>query len=160
MPVTAGEISQLWRHVNREMREVWRSTVETYDFPPMTFWLLRNIAKEPGITVSELSRRVGAAKSHTSNLIDQLVQAEYVEKQTDSSDQRIFRLYLLDSAERLLGGVDERMEEVWAEVCAQFAPGELEQIERSLCSLLDALQRANEQTQPATPRPAAAEVAK
>src|SRR5690606_5764279 len=59
MPTTPTEVAQLWRRVNREVRELIRSTAKRDDLPPLTFPVLFHIQKEPGITVSELARKIG-----------------------------------------------------------------------------------------------------
>lgn len=61
MPATPLEISRLWHHVNRQMHALLRRAGKEHDLPPFSFFLLRHIEEEPGTTLSELARRVGAA---------------------------------------------------------------------------------------------------
>ena len=139
-----AEIVQLWHHVNRQMYDIFRSTVRQYDLPAMSYLALRQIQKEPGITISELARRIGTAKSHVSNIADQLVREDFIEKRTDSSDQRILRLYLTRSAFGGLEGMGDRAEMLWAQVIEELPEGELEDFSRFLRKLLDALIRVND----------------
>lgn len=143
MPVTPVEISQLWRHVNRHMRALLRSSMCERDLSPLSFLLLRRIEEEPGITLSELARRVGSSKSHASTMVDQLAQEGYVEKRSDPADQRVIRLHVTKEAERTFERMGERAEEVWAIVLQEFSEAEIEDIERFLRTLLSALERAN-----------------
>lgn len=57
-----------------------------------------------GVIVSELARHTEAAKSHVSNVIDQLVERDCVEKRPDPGDQRLQRLYVTRAAQRALSG--------------------------------------------------------
>lgn len=143
MPVTPVEISQLWRHVNRNMRTLFQRSMTERDLPPLSFLLLRRIEEEPGVTLTELARRVGSSKSHTSTMVDQLAQEGYVEKRSDPADQRVIRLHLTKEAERRFERMGERAGEVWAIVLQELPEGDIEDIARFLRTLLAALERAN-----------------
>lgn len=143
MSITPTEIAQLWRRVNREMRELVRSTVSQHDLPPLAFPVLYHIRKEQGVTVSELARRIGAAKSHISTLTDTLARDGYIEKQSDPSDQRLIRMYLTRSAADLLQEHEERSQAMWATVFEQLPEKDLEDLGRFLRNLLGAFEHAN-----------------
>lgn len=136
------EISLLWRHVNRQMRELMYRAGKEFDVPPFSFMLLRHIKEEPGITLSELARRVGAAKSHASTTVEQLVQDGYVEKRADPSDQRVLRLHVTEAARRMFAGLGNRAQGVWAIVLEEFE-GDSDDVARFFTALLSALERAN-----------------
>lgn len=137
------EIAQLWRHVNRQMRSLFRSTSAAFELPSLSLLLLRHIRHEPGITVSDLARRVGASKSHTSTLTEQLVRDGYVEKRSYPQDQRLISLFVTDQANQMLEKMGERAEAFWAAIFQEFPAEELENIERFLKELFKALERIN-----------------
>lgn len=143
MSATPIEIAQLWRHVNRQMRSLFRSTSEAFELPSLSMLLLRHIRSEPGITVSDLARRVGVSKSHTSTLTEQLVRDGYVEKRSDPGDQRLISLFVTDQAKRTLEKMGERAEAFWATIFQEFPADELDNIERFLKELLKALEQVN-----------------
>lgn len=143
MAVTSMEIALLWRHVNRRMRELIHRAGKEFDLPPFSFMLLRRIKEEPGVTLSELSRRVGAAKSHTSTTVEQLVRDGYVEKRSDPSDQRVIRLHMTEDGGRFFAGLGDRAQGVWTMVLQEY-DGPREDVARFLQELLAALERANE----------------
>jgi len=142
MPATPVEIAVLWRHVNREMRALLHRVGKEYELPLFSFMLLRQIKEEPGITLSELARSVGAAKSHISTTIEQLVREGYVEKRSDPSDQRILRLHVTEAARRYFADLGDRAQGLWAIVLEEY-DGPSEEVARFLRSLLAALERAN-----------------
>jgi DNA-binding MarR family transcriptional regulator len=88
----------LLREVNRDIGEEVRKVMSKYDFSITTMMIVRQIKAEPGITISELARRTGIAKSHISNTIKELSLRGWVEIETDSSDQRRLRINLSQSA--------------------------------------------------------------
>lgn len=137
------EIAHLWRHVNRQMRSLFRKTSDAFELPSLSLLLLRHIREEPGITVSDLARRVGASKSHTWTLTEQLVQDGYVEKRSDSQDQRLISLFVTDQAARMLEKMGERAEAFWAAIFQELPAEDLENVERFLQDLFQALERIN-----------------
>lgn len=143
MATTPMEIAFLWRHVNRRMRELIHRVGKEYDLPPFSFMLLRRIKEEPGVTVSELARLVGAAKSHISTTVEQLVQDGYVEKRSDPKDQRVIRLHVTEAGHRFFAGLGDRAQGVWTIVLQEY-DGPSEEVAGFLEGLLAALERANE----------------
>lgn len=142
MAVTPMEIALLWRHVNRRMRELIHRVGKETQLPPFSFMLLRRIKEEPGVTLSELSRRVGAAKSHTSTTVEQLVRDGYVEKRSDPSDQRVIRLHMTEAGRRFFASLGDRAQGVWTLVLSEF-DGDIQDVADFLDALLAALERAN-----------------
>src|SRR5690606_19805586 len=90
----------------------------------------------------ELARRVGAAKSHASTTVEQLVQDGYVEKRADPSDQRVLRLHVTEAARRMFAGLGNRAQGVWA-VVLEECEGDSDDVARFFTALLSALERAN-----------------
>ncbi len=135
------EISELWHQVNRRMHGLLHEAFRESDLPAPFFVLLREIAREPGITVSELARRVDLVKSHVSRTVDHLVQRGYVRKQSDPEDQRLARLYILPEAHARLHRTGEAVRAAWDAVVAGVPDEELATVERGLRILLDTLER-------------------
>jgi DNA-binding MarR family transcriptional regulator len=144
MSLSPAEFSQLWHNINRQMKEIFRKVSEENDLPPLSHLLLRHIQKDPGITVSELARKVGAAKSHISTLIEQLSKEDLVEKRSDPADQRILRVYLNQAAIARLNQIHLRHQSVWETICQQIPEKDLPEIEHFFHTFLHALEQAYE----------------
>lgn len=102
MPDTNEELVSLLREVNRDVSKFARDVMSEHGIPFAMLMISKQLKAEPGITISELARRSGIAKSHISNSIRDFDQRGWVEKKSDTSDQRILRLYLTESANREL----------------------------------------------------------
>jgi len=89
---------ELLRDVNHGMVKRVREVLAQHELPFTMMIISKQIAHEPGITISELARRTGIAKSHISNNIRALNQRGWVEKRGDNADQRLMRLYLTEPA--------------------------------------------------------------
>ncbi|MGE5454643.1 MAG: MarR family winged helix-turn-helix transcriptional regulator [Methylocystaceae bacterium] len=84
----------LLREVNRGLGKFVKDILAEHDLPITMGIVTRQIGSTPGITISELSRLTGIAKSHISKTIRELDERGWVEKREDSTDQRLLRLYL------------------------------------------------------------------
>jgi DNA-binding MarR family transcriptional regulator len=85
---------ELLREVNHSIGKYIKEVIVRHDTPPTTMIITRHIWAEPGITISELARRTGIAKSHISNTIRDLDEKGWVEKKADAADQRLIHLHL------------------------------------------------------------------
>lgn len=94
MNLVYGQLAELLHDINRGMGKYARDIFAANDMPFSLLMISRHIKAEPGITVSEMARRTGIAKSHISNQIRKLEERGWVEKRFDINDQRIIRIYL------------------------------------------------------------------
>jgi DNA-binding MarR family transcriptional regulator len=94
---------ELLQAVNKGMFDQVKDLFDKYGFPAASMMIMHQIRDHHGLTVSEVSRRSGLAKSHVSKTIDGLVEQGIVEKRPDMSDQRLVRLYTTDKATQHFG---------------------------------------------------------
>lgn len=81
--------------VSTEFEIQMKKTGNEFSYKAMQ--IISQIREEPGITISEIARRTGIAKSYVFRIVKELYQKEWIEKKADSSDQRILRLYFNQS---------------------------------------------------------------
>lgn len=103
MAAHAEEIVDLLREVNRLVRERMVRYLQEQGLPHSPSWapVVRHVAACPGVTVNELSRRLGMAKSHVSVLAEQLQGEGLLRKEPDPRDQRLVRLFLTEAGASL-----------------------------------------------------------
>ncbi len=141
LPPLRSEIGELWHRLNREMRVALNDVFRESAMPPPVFFMLREIAREPGITVSELARRVAMVKSHVSRTVDHLARRGYVRKASDPADQRLIRLYATPAAGPALEHTARELQAAWQAVAANVPEEELAAVEQGMRILLRALER-------------------
>lgn len=144
-----NEIAHLWHHVRRQMHLLFHTTVRQDDLPYMAYPMLRQIHKEPGITISQLSRRLDMAKSHVSNLADLLVREKFIEKRSDPKDQRLLRLYITPTARERMNEMRQRANQLWYALIEELPEGGAEELLRFLRTFHAALVRVNRKIQTA-----------
>lgn len=130
-------LADLLHEVHRKVAEQMRGLLQGHEIPPTFMMIGRVLGAEPGITVSELARRTGIAKSHVSNTIDDLARRGWVEKRADPGDQRLLRLYLSRSA-------TDNWTQIRASMRARLAELVAEIPEEKTAALIDGLQALKE----------------
>lgn len=142
MPGMRREIGELWHQINRHAHECFRQAFRGCDLPGVTLLFLRQLADEPGLTLSDLARRTGMVKSHVSRTIDQLDREGYVEKRSDPTDQRVLRLHPTHRALELQHHLEDRVRGAWTGVMLELPPEEQQVVVQGLRTLLAAFERA------------------
>lgn len=135
------ELSHLLRQVNRQMHERFRHAFRNAKLQPHVFFMLKQVTQEPGVTVSELARRLSLVKSHVSKTIDLLDRQGYVEKRADESDQRLVRLYATPAAAELMAESEQIARQAWAEMVVGVPPEQLDTVVTGLRILLAAMEQ-------------------
>jgi DNA-binding MarR family transcriptional regulator len=103
--------------------------------------ILRMISKSPGITVSEISRKIGLAKSQVSSTLDKLVELGFVVRTPDPTDQRLVRLNTSALAQEHVMRVEAAVVERLNSAAAGFPPELLDALISGLEELLVALEK-------------------
>ncbi|MGE5415862.1 MAG: MarR family winged helix-turn-helix transcriptional regulator [Acidobacteriota bacterium] len=150
MPEQQERLIELLRDVNRGISRYVKDVFTDHDIPVAVMIATRQIAREPGITISELARQTGIAKSHISNTIADLEQRGWVEKKADHDDQRIFRLYLTPSASENLEIISLDIRRKLSVLVADIPDERAAELIASLRDIKEALSKA--QTNQAKPQ--------
>lgn len=131
-------LDRLLRSVNHGIMGSIRSAAEEHGISHQALMALRYVRMRPGITVSEIARQTGMAKSNVSRIVDQLVGMGVLEKRDDPADQRLVRLHVTPRAEEHFQAVHEAVRAKMASVLACLAP---EQVD-TLIAILESIQAA------------------
>ena len=136
----------LLRDVSRGLGEHIRNVLTRHNLPLSTVIIMKKIEENPGITISELARQTGLAKSHISNIIEELTQQGRVEKRTDPADQRILRLFLSKSASAYLELIRADIRRLLSTLVSGIPEKRTAQIIEGLQDIQAALKSAKEKT--------------
>jgi DNA-binding MarR family transcriptional regulator len=98
----AEDVARLLREVQRALHDKYfrqakgTSLARMYQYMPM----LREVVRQPGITINELARLSHVPKSHASVMMARLVELGIVRKEADARDNRLVRLRLTAAGRR------------------------------------------------------------
>lgn len=101
---------------------------------------IRLVAREPGLALSELSRRMGLANSTVTGLVDRLERDGLVTRSPDPQDRRVTRLLLTPLALERRERYAAVHRAALAEVLGRLSPEDLAALRRSLAALAQAVE--------------------
>lgn len=99
---------------------------------PRAYQLLSSVERGAPTSQLALARRLGIDRTVMTYLIDDLVEADLVERQTDPRDRRARTVVATARGRRLLPDLDRRLASVEAELLAALSPTETDRFRRLL----------------------------
>jgi len=102
--------------------------------------VLLHIKEHPHCTMTELSNATKLSVSSTTQIVERLVKAEFIERESDKSDRRIVRLTLTKKGgqehDRIQGEMLAEMERIFSKISSQDRK-DLIRIQKSLIKALN-----------------------
>lgn len=97
----ARELMHSLRQVHRSMTALMRLEADKLGLTPVQMLVLRTLADDPGLSLSELSDRLALGCSTVSGVVKRLVEAGLVERERLDEDQRTVAIRLTSRGEQL-----------------------------------------------------------
>jgi DNA-binding MarR family transcriptional regulator len=141
--VLAGELMAVTGGIRRRLRRELRPLLPSQPLPAAQVDLLIVVEAEPGIGVAAAARALHLAGNSVSALVNILVAAELLRRETDPADRRAARLYLTPAARRGLARYRDTRTVLVGRALDRVGPADREAIERALPALhrlLEAIQ--------------------
>ena len=131
------DFAQVLHGVHRLMRRRLRAGTVGPPIRGAQVELLRLVGQHPGTRISHAAQRLGLAGNTVSTLVNQLVDAGLLRRETAADDRRAALLHLTPAAERRLSDWEERREALMREQV-----GRLSEMDRAaLAAAVPALRR-------------------
>jgi MarR family transcriptional regulator for hemolysin len=99
---------------------------------PRAYQLLVSIERDTPTSQLALARRLGIDRTVMTYLIDDMVEADLVERQTDPRDRRARTIVATARGRRLLPDLDRRLAAIEAELLAALTPAEADRLRHLL----------------------------
>jgi DNA-binding MarR family transcriptional regulator len=100
-------------------------------------WALSELAKRPGLTISELAKAMSIHLSTSSNLLDKLENHAFVRRERGTADQRMVFVHLTAKGQKLLAAAPKPLEGVIPDALRRMSPAALRRLHRDLKALLE-----------------------
>lgn len=104
--------------------------------------VLLELYRADGQTLSELSDKLSLEKSTMTGLIDRMVKAGLVTRETDQSDRRVLRVWLTTRGRNVQTGVARVLGESYQRLTQGVADKEMERLEKLLSHLIENSRRS------------------
>ena len=128
-----------FRVIYGSVRQHFREVEQTCGVTGSQLWILQEVARTPGIGISELADRLSIHQSTGSQLVEKLVARDLVIKERSKEDQRRVGLQVTDEASRLLKNAPGPAEGVLPEALQALPEPALLALDDSLAGVIGQL---------------------
>jgi MarR family transcriptional regulator, organic hydroperoxide resistance regulator len=138
----ARELLYSFREVHRSMNRLMRIEADRLDLTPVQMLVIRTLAEESNLSLSELAERIQLGCSTVSGVVKRLVDYGVVDRNRLDEDQRTVAIRLTEKGRQLenrVFGDDSRMSKVLTKLL-QFPENDIQtliRLHRELIRMLD-----------------------
>lgn len=125
-----------FRLIFGSVRQHFREVEQSCGVSGSQLWLLHEIARSPGVGVSELAGRLSIHQSTCSQLVDKLEVRGLISKARKAEDQRRVGLQLTDQAAEVLAVAPGPVEGILPEALQGLPDDTLERLNQGLAELI------------------------
>jgi len=136
-------IGALLVQVCRAHRNKAQELLARIDLHPGQEFLLINLWPQDGLTHTEIAEHLCVQPATLSRMLDRLVKTGLVQRQPDSGDQRVSRVFLTEKGQELLEPIQQTWEELERISFANLTPEERLLLRRILLKVLENLEGGN-----------------
>lgn len=138
------EALKQFRQIVSSAQQHFRKIEDQCGLSGAQLWALREVAGRPGQRVSDLAKAMSVHLSTASNLLDKLSKRKLVLRERNDPDQRIVRLFLTEEGLRVVANAPGPARGVLPEALNRLPDEALDDLNRSLSVLLDAIEVRDE----------------
>lgn len=131
----AMAVLQQFRFVFKSVKKHFQWVENETGVSGSQLWALAQIAATPGMNVTELARALAIHQTTASNLVDKLVQRDFIRRERKRDDQRIVRLYPTRQGQAVMAKAPEPVEGVLPDALMRLPGADLLMLNRLLQAL-------------------------
>lgn len=100
---------------------VLKGHLQPFGLTPMQCLFMESLWEEDGLSVGEIGRRIALDTATLAGILDRMVTAGWVRRETDPDDGRVARVYLTDKARSAMGDLAASIERTNNELLKSFS---------------------------------------
>ncbi|MDP6568588.1 MAG: MarR family transcriptional regulator [Candidatus Marinimicrobia bacterium] len=127
----------------RTMKKALDAKLSEYGLTTSQLTVLNALAKEDGLSLSVVGKRVYLDKPAITGLADRLEKDNFVERRRTSTDRRVIQLFLTNKGSNLLQELDEIATKVDQQLVSVLAPKELTEFRNLLNCIWEGANNSN-----------------
>ncbi len=140
-PADALAALQKLREIIKTAQEQFQLTSETAGISGSQAWALAEIARAPGLIVSELGKAMAIHPSTTSNMLDKMQKRGLIRRERIDSDQRVVRLFVTAAGERVLAQLPGPATGLLPDALSRLSRDQLAEVNAALALILEKMDR-------------------
>jgi DNA-binding MarR family transcriptional regulator len=110
--------------VHQRAQAVLKKHLQVHGLTPMQCLILESLLEEEGLPVGDIGRRLTLDTATLAGVLDRMVTAGWVRRESDPTDGRIARIYLTDRANEVTADLIRSIEQANNELLENFSPVE------------------------------------
>ncbi len=126
------EIVFLVEEVPRKLRKLFDASTAKFGLSRTQWRALAYIFRSPGLTQTELAKCLELERASVGHVIDQLEEAEYVERRSVEGNRRVWTLHLLPRAIEILPSLRSEADAIYAQLLSGISEQEFSTIKTLL----------------------------
>jgi len=99
---------------------VLKGYLQTFGLTPMQCLFMESLWDEDGLSVGDIGRRIALDTATLAGVLDRMVTAGWVRRETDPDDGRVARVYLTDKARGAIGDLATSIEQTNNDLLSNF----------------------------------------
>lgn len=135
-----GALQKL-REIIKTAQEQLQLTSETAGISGAQAWALAEIARAPGLIVSELGKAMAIHPSTTSNMLDKMQKRGLIRRERIDADQRMVRLFVTAAGEQVLAQLPGPATGLLPDALSRLSMEQLDAVNAALSMILDKMDR-------------------
>jgi DNA-binding MarR family transcriptional regulator len=120
--------------------------VECHDLTMQQIRVMERLYFDPGMSIQELSRRLGVSAPTASGLVDRLVDKGMVQRMDDENDRRIRRIFPSPLGQEFTAAIGSLFGNVLTRIVSLLDMADLELLKRSTQVVLAAVAKLSQET--------------
>jgi len=132
---------QKLREIIKTAQEQFQLTSETAGISGSQAWALAEIARSPGLIVSELGKAMAIHPSTTSNMLDKMQRRGLIRRERIDADQRVVRLFVTAAGEKVLSELPGPATGLLPDALARLSAEQLDAVNAALALILQKMDR-------------------
>ncbi|UXY17095.1 MarR family winged helix-turn-helix transcriptional regulator [Chitiniphilus purpureus] len=133
-------VLQKFRLIIAAMQEQYRNMYRQSGLSGAQLWFLKEVGKEPGLTLGQVAQRLTIHQSTASNQLEKLARRGLVQRIKGDTDRRVTRLQLTPAGHAALGRVTGPTRGLLQETLLTLPRDELVRLDHSLAVLVQRLE--------------------
>ena len=138
-------VTQQLRIIFKAIQAHSKRVEKTCGLSSVRLWMLYEISKNPGVTVSELAALLSIHRSTSSNMLDKLEEQDLIHRSRSKSDQRTVRLHVTEKGKSILAMAPSPPEGKLISSLHNLNQEQLTSLSKSLKDLIEVLHFDDEQ---------------
>ncbi len=107
-------------------------------------WALWEVDRKPGLSVSEIARRLSIKPATASNLLDKVESKDLLRRSRQGPDQRVVQLFVTKAGARLLATAPLPAQGALLDALTRLSEDQLDELSQGLEALIDVLHTKDE----------------